>query len=417
LRTLARRAVSDLRAFVRERPALFALLLTVFVLNVGYSAYRADHLRACDLVQGFLNPTRGIVFEGKDPLRDFRVNAYPQFFYVVMLPFALLSNPHASVWWSLLSTVLWVGIGYMVATLLTSQRGEAPRKALLFAPLGLTILFLNNLHLGQSNLVPLFFVVLAFYRLAQNKDAEAGLWLSFATAFKLTPALFCGYLVLRGRWKALGVFVAGVVLWMVLVPMAVLGPERSLRFNREWVGAVILPFAQGGQVQTRNISWYHTNQSLEAFLNRHFTPYGVERYGSVQSAVSLPIASEKQAHVAATVLRLILLLGLAFLWWSGRRDPSRAMVPDLALGLFAMLLLSPASWVSHYISAVVALAVVAHAYWSQGKATFERLGMTMAVASTFAVTVMSHALSLVFLGNLVLLAALVRTVTRERQPS
>jgi hypothetical protein len=386
----------DARAWAHAHPRLAAALALLALVEVAYAAYRAAFLTACDLVHGYLEPTRGMLFAGKDPYVEYRFNSFSPFFYALLSPLAPLPNAAASVLWSLLS------LGFLFAALAFTRAAlPAPSRSPLWAVGAGAVLVVDNLNLGQSNLLALCFTMGAIYALRRGRDLASGLLLAVAIAWKVVPALLLGIFILRGRARALAGAALGLALCLFAVPSLVFGPSRTLGFVEEWSGLVLAPFARGERGLTTNIDWYHTNQSLEAALQRSLTPYGREHYDLLHRYTDPAFLDEAQVHRLSSALRLGVLAALALIAWRTRRD-ERLLVANAALFLLGALFISPASWFSHYVSALVAYTVALEL-----PSTRARRALALAVVLTFASLgsyVRSH--SLVLLGHLVLFAVL-----------
>ncbi len=372
--------------------------------NVAYAAYRAQYLHSCDLVHGYLEPTRAVVFAGADPTIDFTFISFAPFFYVVMAPLTLLPNWAASLVWSLIS------LGALWGMLWFLERMKGPRETLaspLVPFLCAAPLVSDNLNLGQSNLFALFFVAAALHALSHGKQLRAGGFLSVAIAWKLTPALLVVMLVGQRKWRALLGVALGLIVCFGAVPALAFGPERAEGMTSRWSARVVAPFISGEKGQTTNIDWYHTNQSMEAALQRSLTPYGIEHYGGLHRLTDLAWLTEAQAHRLATALRLLLLVALALA--AARATPRTAPMVG-ALFVMGALFISPASWFSHYVGAVVAYAVI----WREREEAM--LTSALVVAGVFTwlslgTYMRSH--SLVFISHAWLFAVLYRHAWRH----
>lgn len=375
------------------------------IANIAYAAYRAQYLRSCDLVHGYLEPTRAVVFGGADPSVDFTFNSFAPFFYAVLAPLALLPNAVASVAWSVLSIAFLLGALVWLRAMPSRTSDPMP---VLWPVVWATPLVSDNLNLGQSNLLALFFVCGALYALSVRAEGRAGLLLSVAIAWKLTPALFLVLLVVQRRFRALLGVALGLVLCFAVVPSVALGPARAAQLTMGWAKLVLAPVVSGEKGRTSNINWYHTNQSMEAVLQRSLTRYGQEHYQGLHAYTDPAFLNEAQTHRVATIMRLVLIAALAF---AAFRSSTENLQLVGALFVLGALFLSPASWFSHYVAAIVAYAVAWH---ERGRCVGQShrrltLGLTAAVVLTWA-SLGSYARShsLVFAGHLALFVALYR---------
>ena len=384
---------------------LVAALLLLFA-NVAYSSYRATCLASCDLRVGYLVPTRELLFCGKDPNVDLAFNSFPPFFYSVIAPFALIPDALASVFWSALQLGCFFFVAALTWELLRRAWGGVPSAlAPLLAPLPL---LLNNLHLGQSNLLPLALIAAGMLLARSGKDLSAGVAMAAASAFKVTPALMIIYLGLfRLRPRLLAGAVLGLALFMGVLPSVVFGPAKGFRWVVGWERAVAMPFVLGQSLKTTTVSWRHTNQSLEAFMQRHFTPFGAARYGGAHRRLDCPWLDERGAHRVANAARAAIMLALVGVAIRGRRRP-RDMAPlELALIPMAWLFIAPVAWTSHYIAAMPAYLVAARLLQLLPKASRWRTALAGGLATPLGLLALAAApatesYSPVFLGHFVL---------------
>jgi len=399
-----------------------SIALALLVLgNIGYAVFRAVYLSSCDLVHGYLIPARAILFQNKDPYIDFSFNSFSPFFYVVIAPLALVPDYAASLLWSLLSLGFLIGVvgltRAMVEQTLAPKRLARPWWGPLFAGTLIT----DNLYLGQSNLLALFLVCCALYALLVGHDLRAGALLSVAIAWKLTPALFLFYFALKGRLRALLGAALGLMLWLLVVPSLVLGPLRNKSFLEEWLGMVVMPVISGPRALSTNVNWYHTNQSLEAFLNRHFTPYGRQTYGGLHVLLDPACLVEQGAHRAALVIKLLLLALVTLAALRSRSVATRSFPFEVSLTLLAALFISPVSWYSHYVSVLVPYQIVVQEVTMRPRSAtaFKLLAIPLGIAAlitTFSLSSTLRSYSLVFLAQLGFFCALALYTLRGETP-
>ena len=125
--------------------------------------------------------------------------SYPPFTVLPFVPFTLLSWRHAVEAWLALSVVLLVAAFVWIAR--AARLGVAP--TLTTAALFLTWEPLeNSLGLGQINQLVLALLALFVWSLASGRAVLGGVALGVATALRVHPALFIGWLAWRGKWRA-----------------------------------------------------------------------------------------------------------------------------------------------------------------------------------------------------------------------
>ncbi|GIG56522.1 hypothetical protein Lfu02_08940 [Longispora fulva] len=246
---------------------------------------------------------------------------YPPFALLCMLPMALLGW-HATV---AVSVALNVAASAVLLCWLVDpvarRRGWSRWYA--FALGGCLLAFYgparDTVSFGQVNLL-LLVLVLADARLLSGRWARyAGIGVGLAAAVKLTPALFVGYLVVTGRWRAAATAVGTTAAATLLAWWVLPGTSREFWTHTLWDTSRVGNLA------------YVSNQSLQGALAR----FGVTD--------KLPWA-------------LAVLVALAIWAWRVRR----ADVPSgFALTGLAACLVSPVTWVHHLVWVLPALVVLA----------------------------------------------------------
>jgi alpha-1,2-mannosyltransferase len=187
----------------------------------------------------------------------------------------------------------------------------------------------QTLGFGQVNLI-LMVVVLA--DLCQpDKRWWKGAGTGLAAGFKLTPAIFIGYLLITRRFRAAAVAAAAFGL-SVGAGFAVL-PGASRRY---WIDGLFLNFERPGGTS------YVSNQSLDGVLSR----------------LSGSAAAGRPAWLAAAVAAG--LAGLLVAAWAHRRGQELTGIVTCAV---TGLLVSPVSWDHHWVWIVPALVAVLAAAW------------------------------------------------------
>jgi len=297
----------------------------------------------------FLDPAIDIKFFNEDPFVTWPWNSYPAFFYSVMSLLTPFSRWFSSLLWAVLSTLFFIGIIAIVMDLIKQTQPERRQWSYLIGPLFVSFLFAINIHLGQSNLIMLFAIVIGVFYLIKGNNLLTGLYMGFAMAFKTTPMFFLFYFVLKGKFRAAFLSFLFFLIFMVVAPMFFYSPARSISFAKSWYSIVLEPFISGEKVKTKNVGYYHSNQSIDAFLNRHFTPYGLERYGGAHSWLGFPNYTEKEMYSVGKIMKLVLIGLLGFLIFKNRSLGRRIIPYEISIFLLAILFISPVSWVNHYI--------------------------------------------------------------------
>ena len=342
------------------------LLIVFMVANVVQAVIRAAIHNFADL-NFFLDPAIDMRYYAIDPYVAWPDNSYTAFFYAVMSLLNPFDRWFASLLWAVLNVAFYIWIIAIVNELIRQNQPGRTKWSYFIAPLLTLILFAINIHLGQSNILMILAMVIAAYYLLKGNNLLTGVYLGFAIAYKVTPMFFVFYLLLKRKFKAAFFSLVFFAIFMVLVPMLFYSPSRSISFVESWYTMVLEPFATGEKVKSTNVNYYHSNQSLDAFLNRHFTPYGEEQYGGIHNWINPSYFTEYQVSSVGKVIKLFIVALLGFLAIKNRSINNRVYAFEISLFLMAILFISPVSWVNHYILVLPAYIVAVNEIIILGK--------------------------------------------------
>lgn len=161
----------------------------------------------------------------------------------------------------------------------------------------------STLSRGQVNLLLLVLLSEFIVAALRGRRAAAGWWLAAATCLKVIPALLVLYPLVRRDRRMLGHFVLGLAGGLVIVPLAVLGPERAAETARAFAEGTLLPglTSEGGRLSRELTNMTATdNQSIQAIIHNALHPDRATRPATASPAT-------KAAHVA---------LGTALIVWT-----------------------------------------------------------------------------------------------------
>ncbi|MFF3354890.1 glycosyltransferase 87 family protein [Streptomyces sp. NPDC002917] len=239
---------------------------------------------------------------------------YPPFAAVCMLPMLLVGRTGAVLGCVLLSVAASVLLLRGPLRELPLGRGGLVVTGCLFVMLEPVR---DTFSLGQVNLL-----LMALVYADGGRGRFAGVGIGLATAFKLTPGIFIGYLLLTGRRRAAAVATGTAVAATVVGVLA--APRASWVF---WTRAVWDTHRVGALD-------YVSNQSLQGALAR----MGAARPVWVMAVLAVLVLWAYRVRRAATV-----------------GDDEAGM----ALTGLAACLVSPVTWVHHLVWAVPAVALLA----------------------------------------------------------
>jgi alpha-1,2-mannosyltransferase len=321
-------AIPDRRWRIGVVGAAAGLLIYLFAVQFG----EMERVATIGTDFGTFYRAAAAMREGADPYRALDGFLYPPVFAWALRPLLLLSVVEASLLWFLLKLTLVTWTFHLADRLLLgSALGGRRRGWFLFGLVTVAGRFwVTDLRFGNTNDLVLFLStgVLIWSR---SRPLRAGICLAVAAAIKVVPLLLAAYLVTTGRWRALAGAAVGLAL-LVMVPR-VLEPK---------------PLATAWES-------YRATQVSASVTERRDQPDNQSLWGAL--ARSVPVTTGG--------LRLLWLAGSCTLvaagtWatWRARRGGALQEAGAAALWPLLVLLVSPGSWVVHYVAMLLPLAAL-----------------------------------------------------------
>ncbi|MGC8638823.1 MAG: glycosyltransferase 87 family protein [Isosphaeraceae bacterium] len=209
---------------------------------------------------------------------------------------------------------------------------------------------LGDLHHGNINLLILFLIIAMFEAWREGHDLLAGLLLGLAISYKVTPALFVPYFAYKRSWRTVGATFLGLLLFLAVVPSAVVGPRFNFECLQMWWHRMLTPFLLEGSSSPQEI-----NQSLVGVMTRLLTeiPPGTSRY-DVHVDVNLVAWPPRLVSylVKALTVGLLALLGFFCRTKTEDRRDTR-LLGEMALVVLTMLFISERSWKHHFVTLLI----------------------------------------------------------------
>ncbi|HEU4391305.1 MAG TPA: glycosyltransferase family 87 protein [Blastocatellia bacterium] len=270
---------------------------------------------------------------------------YPPLLAEILTPIAMLPLPAAAYIWFLINVASLIAAAVMSGALSAkasvddrpevNDQTAAKRIALTAAAAGtfvVTRFVLDNLAMGQVNLLTTALSMAHVYFFVRHKRVASAAALALAVSIKLTPAILIFYHVARGRLK-FAAACAALSATLVFVSFAPFGAKAGSAFET-FVDRTVRN-GQGYDLA------FEGNQSLRGFEARARSETG--------DAARLP--GSPFTLMASLVL---LVIGIA-------ASARRSVEEPAAAGLFLALapLISPLSWKSHFVVMLLPAAILA----------------------------------------------------------
>jgi hypothetical protein len=253
-------------------------------------------------------------------------NLNPPFFTLISFPLAYLRYAQALFLMTFLSLLAGSAGILLIQNKLNADTPFSFKKSVLLL-IGFFSYFptFSSLQFGQVSLC-LFLPLALAWRAAHDQQAtKAAIFLGFAASLKPFIGLFLFYFLMRKEWRALGLFIATILLCS-LIAAIFLGPSSYFAY-----------FKVCQQINWAASSW---NVSLYGFLLRFIG-------GSEMNTPVLPLSG-----LFNFVYLFLSILGILSLLWFLR--PQRAIPAqkktdlDFSIILVSMLLLSPLGWMYYF---------------------------------------------------------------------
>jgi hypothetical protein len=269
----------------------------------------------------------------------------------------------AGVWYALLC-LAYLGT-LALAVSLCSATGARQRAAIVLAALALSArFFVDNLRLGQINLIVMFLAVLGAWWVLRGRGILGGASVALAAALKFMPAVLVLWFLLRRQWRAAAAFAVALAAFVALVPMLTWGAKGTFDLlDRYWQAR--------HKMVTALPEDHAAGQSLPSMANRLLRPVNAAPLRDKRPVfVNLADVSPRTAGRVALAL-VALAAGAAFLALRrSRPDAPLAGVLELGLVLLLMLMVSPETRKAHYVTALVPAAGLAAVALASGRRCF-----------------------------------------------
>ena len=203
----------------------------------------------------------------------------------------------------------------------------------------------TELSRGQVDVLMLVTIASGIYLAANKHDFKAGLWLSFPAAVKLYPPFLLIYPFWRLQWRMATGVMAGLFLFLLIIPMAVLGPKQTIESYRTWVQVLAKPaLGQGTDTSRLHELTGMTstdNQSLLATIHNW-------RYHSLPRNQRPQSAAPRERYLVY-IISAAMLAGIGFAVGIRRRDSRRELIIIAGLLIGLTFVVSPVAHNYYYL--------------------------------------------------------------------
>ncbi len=303
---------------------------------------------------------------------------YPPVFAILMTPLA--DPPHGEdrtgylpyslsvgIWYVITMALGAIGIGILARTMEDPFRNLAAGRgrrfslrwwALRTAPLLVLLPAIGRCQMrGQVGLLIVFLFCCFAAAILKGRRFRAGLWLSGAICVKVLPAVILVFALWRRDWRMLSGSAAGLLVGLILLPLIVLGPERTVASYKSFYQEIVVAGIRGDSGGTRGaeltgITSTDSNSPM-VVLHNIMNPDKKNRPKTAHPGVRV-------AHWAIAFIMLAITLfasGWKGRWYSGKVDATMAEVSFIYAFIPLMFVASPV-FHPHYVSMAVPLVMV-----------------------------------------------------------
>jgi hypothetical protein len=218
----------------------------------------------------------------------------------------------------------------------------------------------HSLMRGQVNLVILMVFAGMIVAQIRGRSLTAGLWLSAAICVKIFPAFLLIFPLWRRDIRFLAGTALGLIVGLVLIPSAVLGPAQSITGYEKLVDAVLLPglLHQGDDSRAKELTNVTStdSQGFPTVLHNTLNPDPVTRPVHIDPIVRLVAMS------LAGLVTLATLLAIGRRLKKPSEQPAAEMTLAWGIMILPMLFTSPVAHLHYYswcVPMMMALLVLA----------------------------------------------------------
>lgn len=283
---------------------------------------------------------------------------YPPTFAVLVSPLCALGFPAFFFIWYAINVALF-GLSLRLSVRLAGEEAAGGDLRAYWLPVVLTAVFaMDNLFLGQTNILVMACVYWALLASFRGRDWLAGLPLGAAIAIKAFPAPLMVYFLYRGRLRTVASTLASIAFFLLLVPAPARGLGRNWREVRAWGQRVVMPYLSRGEAG----DWgQHSldigNHSVPAVARRLLSRVDASVAVRNDRPLYVNVANLSEPQVNLVVLAVFGALGIGFVAASGWRPPRsrEEKAVEYSLAILLVILASALSWTYFFVMLLLPL--------------------------------------------------------------
>ncbi len=303
---------------------------------------------------------------------------YPPLFAILMTPLADPPRgedrtgylPYAvsvGIWYIITMALGVAGIGILARTMedpfrnLAAGRGRRFSQrwwALRTVPLLVLLPAIGRCQMrGQVGLLIVFLLCCVAAATLKGRRFRAGLWLSGAICVKVFPAILLGFALWRRDWRMLCGSAVGLLVGLVVVPVIVLGPQKTLVSYKTFYQEVVIAGATGDTKGSRGseLTGITSTDSNSPMVVMHNIMHPDKKS---RPKVANPGVRAAHWAIAFIILAVTLLAsGWKGRWYAGKVDATVSEVSFIYALIPLMFVASPV-FHPHYVAMAVPLVMV-----------------------------------------------------------
>lgn len=226
---------------------------------------------------------------------------------------------------------------------------------------------LGDLSHNNVNIFILFLVSACLEAYRRGWALTAGLTLALAIACKVTPLMFLALFIWKRSAKAVLGCVAGLVLWLAIVPGLAFGFERNAELLESWYALMVKPSLVDNRVTSE-----HPNQSIPGVVFRLVTqspsyvvyPDNIPTPGEFHNVADIGTDAARWVVKGCLVSFALLIVVMCRSPRDVRSGPRFAA--ECSLIAIGMLLFSERTWKHHAVTLLLPYAALAYFAFATG---------------------------------------------------